>query len=331
MAATPDGEPKNLLRAGLAQPGRLPELLADFGLRFSGPRAARGVARLREKRPDADAAALGGEVVSRGMRRTVSEGAFVGGPFLLFIPVAFCAALLSQVRTMLELAAVAGLDPTAPERAPELLVLQGVYPDTETAARALAEGPPPGAGGPSRPGRLPALTALTLRMAKLLGLMTPGQDVTPTWRTRLARVGSWLLLGVVLVVGMVAPLVWVPYMAVSYRKATARMMPRAVAFYLSDVPPAPRRRGAYRVDPGSLAGALRALSSLLAPVGLVLFVLVADVRLFGSSWPVLCIVLVAASIGAGVLWHLHRRRRSREEEEEEEREEGEGRGASGEA
>ncbi|MFG2296036.1 hypothetical protein [Streptomyces sp. NPDC048603] len=316
MAATPDGKPKNLLRAGLAEPGRLPELLAGFALRFSGPRAARGVARMRSRQPDADAAALGAEVVARGMRRTVTEGAFVGGPFLLFIPVAFCAALLSQARTMLELAAVAGLDPTAPERAAELLVLQGVYPDTGTAAKALAEGPAPGAGGPVKPGRLPALTALTLRMAKLLGLVTPGQEVTRTWRTRLARVGSWLLLIVVLLVGMVAPLVWLPYMAVSYRKATARIMPRAVAFYLSDVPLPTRRRDASRVDPGALAGVLRTLSSLLVPLGLVLVVLFADLRLFGSNWPVLGIALVVASIGAGTVWQLRRRRRREREEAE---------------
>ncbi|MEU2434314.1 hypothetical protein ABZ611_33350 [Streptomyces sp. NPDC007861] len=34
----------------------------------------------------------------------MSQGAFVGGPFLVLIRVAFCAALLSQARTVLELA-----------------------------------------------------------------------------------------------------------------------------------------------------------------------------------------------------------------------------------
>ncbi|MFJ8162572.1 hypothetical protein ACIRBY_16840 [Streptomyces sp. NPDC096136] len=322
MAATPDtpeGAPEVLLRAIVRRPDRMPELLAGFALRHSGPRAARSVARLRAERPDADAGALGAEAVARGIRRTVAEGAFVGGPFLLFIPVAFCAALLSQARTTLELAAVAGRDPTAPRRAAELLVLQGVYADEDTAERALAGREGAGDGPPEPPEDLPrrrgfaALTALTLRMAKLLGLMPPRpRDGRPTARERLGAVGRWTLLGVTFLVGTVVPLVWLPYMAVSYRRSTRQVLGRAAAYYLTDAPPPPRQRGSgSRLEPGMLAAVARALMFVVVPVFLVAAVDVGDLRMAGSTWPVAALVVIGAALLTGGLWqHRHRRRRS---------------------
>ncbi|MBW5484637.1 hypothetical protein [Streptomyces bambusae] len=329
--ATPEGAPEVLLRAAVREPQQLPELLAGFALRHSGPRAARSVARLRAERPDADAAALGAEVVARGVRRTATEGAFVGGPFLIFVPVAFCAALLSQARTMLELAALAGHDPTATRRAAELLVLQGVYADADTAEQALVarqgderqgderqgdERPPPEPHSPGRPRhrRIAALTAVTLRMAKLLGLMPPRRtDTTPTARERLVVVGRWALLGVTFLVGTVAPLVWLPYMAVSYRRATRQVLNRAAEYYLTDTPLPPQRSTASRLDPGMLAAAARAVGFVVLPVLLMVLVHVVNLRMAGSVWPVVGIVLVAASVLAGALWHYARRHRRPED------------------
>ncbi|WP_162793245.1 MULTISPECIES: hypothetical protein [Streptomyces] len=310
-AGAPAQEPRNLLQAVLAQPGRLPELLAGFALRHNGPRAARSVARLRAEMPDADASALGTAVIARGTRATVAEGAFVGGPFLVFIPVAFCAALLRQARTVMELAAVTGLDPTSPERAAELLVLQGVYPDTESAARALAADPGAGAqpAGPPPRSRWTVLVGVTLRMARLLGLLTTAEESRGSrLRAWLVRIGQWALLTAVLAVGMVVPLVWMPYMAVSYRKATRRLLARAADSYLLTVPPPERRRTASGLDPGALAGVVRVLSSVLVPVGVVLLVILADLRTAGSRWPALVIGLAAASAAVGAWWHLRRRR-----------------------
>lgn len=316
--AAPEGAPEVLLRAVLRTPQRMPELLADFALRHAGPRAARSVARLRAERPDADVGSLGAEAVARGMRRTVSEGAFVGGPFLVFVPVAFCAALLSQARTMLELAALAGHDPTAPRRAAELLVLQGVYEDEETAEKAMAADraedrrpPEPDGDGPRRR-RFSVLTALVLRMAKLLGLMPPRRtDRPPTARDRLVLVGRWALLGVTFLVGTVAPLVWLPYMAVSYRRATRQVLGRAAAYYLTDAPLPSQRSPRSRLDPGMLAAAVRVMGFVVLPVLLVLLVHLFNLRMAGSPWPVAAIVLIAASVVAGALWHYGRRRRRR--------------------
>ncbi|MFH7596010.1 hypothetical protein WDV06_13030 [Streptomyces racemochromogenes] len=312
MAATPEGAPEVLLRAIVRRPDRMPELLAGFALRHAGPRAARSVARLRAERPEADAGALGAAAVDRGIRRTVAEGAFVGGPFLLFIPVAFCAALLSQARTTLELAALAGRDPTAPRRAAELLVLQGVYADEDAAERALTAqegggGPPEPSGDPPRRRRSATLIALTLRMAKLLGLMPPrAKDGRPTARERLGMAGRWALLGLTFLVGTVVPLVWLPYMAVSYRRASRQVLGRAAAYYLTDAP-LPRQRGSgSRLEPGMLAAVARALMFVGVPV---LLVAAVDLGVAGGTWPVASAVVVALTLLSGCVWHVRRRRR----------------------
>ncbi|WP_406007811.1 hypothetical protein OG440_17835 [Streptomyces sp. NBC_00637] len=271
-------------------------------------------------------------LLSRGRRATVTEGAFVGGPFLVLIPVAFCAALLRQTRTILELAALTGRNPTERDRAAELLVLQGVYDDVPAARTGLTAytvdtpddpdpdpesqdltgpaSPSKSAGPARRRGHPAALWTLTVRMARLLGLLTPaGPGGRPRRSVQAAR---WLLLAAVIVVGLAAPLVWLPYMANSYDRATTRLHDRAVRFYFPQAgadddaaaPPRPRRP-----DPASLAGAGRALLSLLVPVGLVVGVLVADLRIAGGNWPVLGIALTAGSVGTGAVWLWRRHRR----------------------
>ncbi|MFE1921502.1 hypothetical protein ACFW91_02875 [Streptomyces asoensis] len=245
------------------------------------------------------------QLLSRGRSATVTEGAFVGGPFLVLIPVAFCAALLRQTRTVLELAALTGRDPTERDRAAEILVLQGVYDDVPAARAGLsaAGARAPRSGSLRRPA---VLGGLTLRMARLLGLLTPaGPGGRPGRWSQAAR---WLLLVVVFLVGLAAPLVWLPYMADSYDRATVRLHERAVRFYFprdgSDgAPPRPRR-----LDPAALAGAGRALLSVLVPVALAAGVLLADLRIAGGTWPVLGIVLTAASVTTGAVWWWRRGR-----------------------
>ncbi|MFB6839115.1 hypothetical protein [Streptomyces sp. NPDC056361] len=305
-AAPDDGLAGSLLREVAAEPGRLPEALASFALRHLGPGAGRAVERLRAAHPDADAAALRSLIVARGRRRVTTEGAFVGGPFILFIPVAFCGALLSQVRTILELAATEGRDTTDPERAAELLVLQGVYDDTVTARAALSV-TPHDTGRPGRRGlgRWAALWYLVMRMARLLGLMTPDSG-TARWFVRVAQYA--LAIGVFLV-GLVAPLVWLPYLAVSYWKATTRLMERATLFYVGTVDL--RIPRTVRVDPAMGLATLRAVGSLILPAIAVLVVVTADLRIAGGRWPVLGIVLTSSCLftGGWWVWRRHKRRR----------------------
>ncbi|MER8044538.1 hypothetical protein [Streptomyces sp. NPDC094032] len=236
--------------------------------------------------------------MARGSRAATSEGAFVGGPFLVLIPVAFCAALLSQARMMLELAALEGRDPSTPERTAELLVLQGVYEDTEAARAGLAA---PQAPAARRPGRIGALWELVMRMARLLGLVTPSDGGTGL----LVRLGLWALVAVVFLVGLVAPLVWLPYLAFSYYRSTARVADRATLFYSGAR--LPRRSG--RLDPALVVASLRAVLSLLVPLVALAVVVLTDARIADRQWPVLGIALFTASMAVGGWWVWRRHKR----------------------
>ncbi|MEV4428136.1 hypothetical protein AB0K23_22690 [Streptomyces sp. NPDC049602] len=205
---------------------------------------------------------------------------------------------------MLELAATEGLDTTDPERAAELLVLQGVYEDTAAARAALAAAPDrPRAGDVG--GRVAALRGLVLRMARLLGLLTPSEARLGRW----ARIGQWALVASVFLVGLVAPLVWLPYMAVAYNRATNRLTDRATVFYVGtrDL----RSSRGVRVDPAVAVAGLRALVSVLLPAVALFMVVATDTRIAGGRWPVAGIVLIASCLFTGGWW-LWRRRRRRE-------------------
>ncbi|MDX2935426.1 hypothetical protein [Streptomyces ipomoeae] len=301
---------RSLLASVVTDPGHLPELLADFAVRRIGPAVPEAIASLRRGHPDATEAELRARVVARGRRTVVSEGSIVGGPFLVLVPLAFCAALLRQARTVLELAALDGRDPTASARAGELLVLQGVYENTRQAQDALNRAPRP-VGAPARWRRWAALWTVTLRMAHLLGILAPADESQDAGR-RVRRVAvqawRWLLLGVVFLVGLIAPLVWLPYMAVVYRRADARLADRVLAYYFADTAPAPRRRTS-RLEPEVMAAVLRALISLLVPLVLTAVTFLTGLRIAESRWPVLGITLATASAGVGALWYWRRHRR----------------------
>ncbi|MEY9844755.1 hypothetical protein [Streptacidiphilus sp. MAP5-3] len=304
---------RSLLARIRREPARIPEELALFAVREMGPRAHVSVEQLRRRLPDADAERLREQVITRGVRASVAEGAFVGGPFLAWIPVAFCRALLAQAQWLLGLACLAGSDPRAPGRAAELLVLQGVHPDAGSAAAALAGTAANGASAAGRSGRPAGLWHVTMRMASILGLRQVGAaQASTSW---LRRAGQWLLLGAVVVVGIVAPLVWLPYMAISYRRAGRAMAERASAFYFGGkAAPRSEAEATARTDPGLLAAVVRAVASVLLVVALVLLVLLTGARLADQQWPLLGLVLAGSSIAVGAGWQLRRRARDRRAE-----------------
>ncbi|MFE6865823.1 hypothetical protein ACFVFS_04640 [Kitasatospora sp. NPDC057692] len=290
-----------LMRSMREHPSRMPELLAVFGVRHRGPRAARRVAKLRAAHPEATERELAQRSVDHARRVSQNEGAFVAGPFLWMAPFAFCSALLAQGQLLLELAALAGKDPTDRARAPELLVLQGAHPDLAAAERALAAGPPPDEGPATRLGRFRGFGSLLWRMARLLGLTS--EDVVPPpsrWRTA----GEWGLLALVFLVGFVAPLIWLPYMAFSYNRATDRLAARGVAFHFGGESAGwPPPRGT-RTDPGLVVATARAVFALFVPIAAVGVLAVADIRLADSRWPALALVLVVLSVVVSGLWWM---------------------------
>src|SRR5512139_1385040 len=108
------GLARTLLRIVVNDPGHLPENLAKFSHSMLAPGVPGYVARLRGQHPDADVAELERIVARSGLRETSGQGGFVGGPFIVLVPVAFVAALLAQIKMLFRMAAVGGRDPLAP-------------------------------------------------------------------------------------------------------------------------------------------------------------------------------------------------------------------------
>ena len=132
-------EAPGLLRIMWADPQHAAEHLAVWSLARFGPRAESAVAKLRSRDPVPTRDELEQLVVTRQTRVVMTEGAFVGGPFVFLMAVAFCAALLGQAQMVYELAAAADRSPTDRLRAAELLVLLGAYSSTGEALQALAD------------------------------------------------------------------------------------------------------------------------------------------------------------------------------------------------
>ena len=216
-----------LLRILWADPQHMSEHIALWSLKRFGPRASAAVERLRDAHPDAEPGELERLAIEHQTRVSMTEGAFVGGPFIVLIPVAFCAGLLAQGQMALEVAAINGYAPTDQMRAADLLVIQGAYPSTDEASAELAKvtrDPKQHEGK-----KLPRGSRLNMlkRMAYMLGLLG-GSDEKPS------RLRAWLqyaLLGAVFLLGLAPPLVWVPYMAWAFRKSGLQMGRRATSFY----------------------------------------------------------------------------------------------------
>ncbi|WP_424892787.1 hypothetical protein [Streptomyces sp. XH2] len=295
-----------------ADPQHMPEQLAFFAVRRFGPRAAASVDRRKRNRPAAGDDELRREVIAHGTHMTIADGAVLGGPFIVLMPVSFVAALLSQAQMVLELAVLAGEDPRSERRVADLLVLQDVYPSTEAAAEALrkAKRRPPGGRG-----RIPRRTrwSLVVRMAAILGLVGGGGKQS-TFR----RVVSTAPIVALFLVGMVLPLIWVPALAVIYRKNTLRLGAKAVQYY---TPGAAgellrhRKRLPHMPSTAGVAAVLRVLALAAVPFAAAGAAAWAGLRLAGGFWGTCLIVLVAVSLLAACLWFVRRRpRRSVDDE-----------------
>jgi hypothetical protein len=302
-----------VLRIIWADPQHMAEHLAVWSLSRFGPIADSAVEKLRARQPDADRDTLEEAVVTRQSRVAMTEGAFVGGPFIVLIPLAFIAAMLAQGQMVFELAAVAGRSPRDHLRAAELLVLLGAYPTTEEAGAAIAAMPRD--AGKREGKKLPAGTRIDMvkRMAYLLQMLGP-TDVT---RTRLRATLGWVGISVLFLVGLVLPLVWVPYMAYSMRRATLRLGARARDYYAAgdagEAGLTVHRRGQVQVG-GSAAFARMALLVVL-PIVVALVGLLTGFNSAGGRWFTAGILLIGISILATLAWFGYRwwryRRRAR--------------------
>lgn len=312
-SASEDGavyEAPAVLRLLWADPQYMPEHLALWSLKRFGPRASSAVEKLRASHPGAGLAELEAAVIEHQTRVSMTEGAFVGGPFIVLLPVAFCAALLAQAQMALELAALAGYAPDDEMRAADLLVIQGAYASTAEAGAALARL----ARDPkSRKGkRLPRGTSISMvkRMAYMLGVIgSSGEKKSSRLRSALQTVS----VGAVFLVGLVLPLVWVPYMALAFRKSGLRMGAQASAFY------AERRseeagvtvRNAPKARIGMSAGLIRMILLITLPVIVAVIALLTDANIGSGKWISAGIFLIAVSGLVTLAWFGYRRWRGR--------------------
>jgi hypothetical protein len=297
-----------VLRIVWADPQHMAEQIAVWSLHRFGPRAERSLDKIREKHPDADRAELERLVIERQTRVGMAEGAFVGGPFIVLIAVAFCAALLAQAQMVFELAAVAGRSPTDEMRAADLLVLLGAYPTTDEALAVLHEMKT----SPHDPGKkLPRGSRwnMIVKMGYLLEVFGPAD----TTRTKLRSTLGWIGVGLIFLVGLVLPLVWVPYMAYAMRKSSLRLAGRAVPYYADETSDAGVTVTSRPLSVGGTAALARTVLLLVIPIVAALAALVAGLQITGGSWASAGILLILVSAVATLAWLAFRwwRRRRR--------------------
>jgi hypothetical protein len=298
-----------VLRIVWADPQHMAEHIAVWSLARFGPRAAAAVERIRAGHPGADRAEVERLAIERQTRVAATEGAFVGGPFILLIPFAFCAALLAQAQLVYELAAAAGNEPRDQMRAAELLVLFGAYNSTGEAAAALETMTrDPKARGK----RLPRGSRIDMvkRMAYLLGVLGTTDD-----RSRLRAALAWTAVGTLFLVGLVLPLVWVPYLAYTSRRATLRIGARAQAYYAEGeaAHAGVTVAGKQTVRVGGAVAFGRTAVLLVLPVLAGAIALLTDFSPAGGRWATAGLLLLAVSVlgtlgWLGYRWWRHRRR-----------------------
>jgi hypothetical protein len=198
----------------VADPAHGPELLALAAVQSIGPRAQEWVARTTRDYPNADRAALARLATSQ-FARAGSLGGVFGAVAGSYAPVVLTGtAAVAHAELILHVAAAYGMDPTASERAIDLLVLTRVHPDREAAEAAVAAARRPaydeeGDGGGLRAG------------VWRLGRLVSGQ------------IGGW---GVFRLINRYLPGVSVLAAFLSSRAATDSLAARANALYRSATP-----------------------------------------------------------------------------------------------
>jgi hypothetical protein len=120
-----------------ADPQYAPEHLALEAVRRLGPEARVWAERTRDRQPELTPEALAALAVKRFTNHARLSGAMSGAAGLPGAVVDVGVLAWTQSRMVLHIAAAYGQDPTLPERATDLLVLQRVHKVAETARTAL--------------------------------------------------------------------------------------------------------------------------------------------------------------------------------------------------
>jgi hypothetical protein len=191
------GPPGSLWARMKADPQYAPEHLALEAVRRLGPEAQRWVERTRAGRPGITPDALADLAVRRFTNLARLSGAVSGATGLPGAVIDVGVLAWTQARMVLHIAAAYGLDPTAQERATDLLVLQRVHKVAETARLALGV-----AAGRERAARLFEASAarplsgvmmkLGLKLAQMAGIRAAKRMFAKVVPGAAVILGTWV-------------------------------------------------------------------------------------------------------------------------------------------
>ncbi|TCB95952.1 hypothetical protein E0H26_17495 [Micromonospora zingiberis] len=171
----PEAPPVTLWDRMRQDPQYAPEHLALEAVRRLGPEAARWARQARAQQPEISAEALAERAVRRFVNQARLSGAVSGAAGLPGAVLDVGVLAWTQARMVLHVAAAYGADPTHPDRAADLLVLQRVHKVAASARLALGvaagrerAGALFGGGGQPALGR--AMLRLGVRLAQMAGV-----------------------------------------------------------------------------------------------------------------------------------------------------------------
>jgi hypothetical protein len=195
--AAPAGPPGTLWERMRADPQYAPEHLALEAIRRLGPEAGGWAERTRANRPELTGDELAQLAVKRFMNLARLSGAVSGATGLPGAVVDVGVLAWTQSRMVLHVAAAYGLDPTASDRATDLLVLQRVHKTAEVARLALGV-----AAGRERASRLFEMTAgkpltgvmfrLGVKLAQMAGLRAAKRMFAKVVPGAAVILGTWV-------------------------------------------------------------------------------------------------------------------------------------------
>lgn len=198
-AVVPETEapPGTLWSRMKTDPQYAPEHLALEAVRRLGPEAACWAARMRRERPGLSPDGLAALAVRRFTNLARISGAVSGATGLPGAVLDVGVLAWTQARMVLHIAAAYGLDPTAADRATDLLVLQRVHKVASTARLALGV-----AAGRERASRLfTGMTAgplggvmvkLGMRLAQMAGVRAAKRVFAKVLPGATIAVGTWV-------------------------------------------------------------------------------------------------------------------------------------------
>jgi hypothetical protein len=182
------------------------------------------------------------------------NGAVAGTPFFVALLPAYLSFLWAQARMVMRIAALHGRDPTAPGMAAEILVLRGIYPDTESAQHVLDHLDEKPSKAERRRDRLAAWVFLVRRIL-ILAAFTSASNPDDEKRSRL-RQGLLLVgAGVIWIITCLLPLTFMILMSWSC-ETSSRQIGKLATGYYGEPPEEPsgtrlqRIKAGLKPDPG---------------------------------------------------------------------------------